>query len=87
MYVTSDLQKFFAMVIGIKAWTDFRIVDQINLSNKMSQLPSFFNDIVEVLNKVMYVTRVLAAISHLKKLNHSFLTRGLPVFSRDLYAF
>jgi hypothetical protein len=52
----------------------------------MSQLPSFFNDIVEVLDKVMYVTCVLAAISHLKKLNYSFLTRGLPVFSRDLYA-
>jgi hypothetical protein len=41
---------------------------------------------MEVLDKVMYVTRVLAAISRLKKRNHSFLNRGLPVFLRDLYA-
>jgi hypothetical protein len=48
---------------------------------KMSQLSSFFNDILEVFDKVKYGTRVLAALSH------SFSTRGLPVFSRDLYAF
>jgi hypothetical protein len=52
----------------------------------MSQLSSFFNDILEVLDKVKYGTRVLPSISHLKKLNHSFSTRGLPDFSRDLYA-
>jgi hypothetical protein len=53
----------------------------------MSQLSSFFNDILEVLDKVKYGTRVLAAINHLKKLKHSFSIRGLPVFLRDLYAF
>jgi hypothetical protein len=45
----------------------------------MSQLLSFFNDILEVSDK--------AKSGHLKKLNHSFSTRGLPVFSRDIYAF
>jgi hypothetical protein len=53
---------------------------------KMSPMLSFFNDILKVLGKVKYGTRVLAAINHFKKLNHSFSTRGLPVFSRDLYA-
>jgi hypothetical protein len=51
------------MIIEIKPWTDARIVDQINLSNKNVIIAIILNDILELLDKVKYDTRVLAAIT------------------------